>query len=138
MKRGDRSSTRRSKSQTRLLAYDLCSYSILMGLIAVSRTPPPPPPERPSSHFFRPDLCRSCRWGCGGLGTRVQECRSAPRRSRTLRRERSGPHAGLRRDTSISHIDIIPMFYLSPCNSFYISGLCSLASVQSQPRDTGL
>lgn len=30
------------------------------------------------------------------------------------------------------------MFYLSPCNSFYILGLCSLASVQSQPRDTGL
>lgn len=34
--------------------------------------------------------------------------------------------------------DIIPVFYLSPCNSFYISGLCSLAPVQSQPRDTGL
>lgn len=30
------------------------------------------------------------------------------------------------------------MFYLSPCNSFYILGLCSLASIQSQPRDTGL
>ena len=30
------------------------------------------------------------------------------------------------------------MFYLSPCNSFYILGLCSLASSQSQPRDTGL
>lgn len=41
-------------------------------------------------------------------------------------------------NTSISHTDIIPMFYLSPCNSFYILGLCSLASVQSQPRDTGL
>lgn len=39
---------------------------------------------------------------------------------------------------SISHTDIIPMFYLSPCNSFYILGLCSLAFVQSQPRDTGL
>lgn len=34
--------------------------------------------------------------------------------------------------------DIIPVFYLSPCNSFYISGLCSLEPVQSQPRDTGL
>lgn len=41
-------------------------------------------------------------------------------------------------DTSISHTDIIPVFYLSPCNSFYILGLCSLACVQSQPRDTGL
>lgn len=30
------------------------------------------------------------------------------------------------------------MFYLSPCNSFYILGLCSLASIQSQPRETGL
>lgn len=41
-------------------------------------------------------------------------------------------------NASISHTDIIPMFYLSPCNSFYILGLCSLASIQSQPRDTGL
>ena len=41
-------------------------------------------------------------------------------------------------NASFSHTDIIPMFYLSPCNSFYILGLCSLASIQSQPRDTGL
>lgn len=41
-------------------------------------------------------------------------------------------------NTSISHTDIIPVFYLSPCNSFYILGLCSLASAQSQPWDTGL
>lgn len=41
-------------------------------------------------------------------------------------------------NTSISHTDIIPLFYLSSCNSFYILGLCSLASIQSQPRDRGL
>ena len=41
-------------------------------------------------------------------------------------------------NASISHIDIIPMFYLSACNSFYILGLCSLAFIQSQPRDIGL
>lgn len=41
-------------------------------------------------------------------------------------------------NASISHTDIIPVFYLSPCNSFYILGLCSLAFIQSQPRDTGL
>lgn len=41
-------------------------------------------------------------------------------------------------NASISHTDIIPMFYLSPCNSLYILGLCSLAFIQSQPRDTGL
>lgn len=41
-------------------------------------------------------------------------------------------------NASISHTDIIPVFYLSPCNSFYILGLCSLASVQSQPQDTVL
>lgn len=41
-------------------------------------------------------------------------------------------------NASISHTDIIPVFYLSPCNSFYILGLCSLAFIQSLPRDTGL
>lgn len=41
-------------------------------------------------------------------------------------------------NASISHTDIIPVFYLSPCNSLYILGLCSLAFIQSQPRATGL
>ncbi len=72
---------------------------------------------------------------------------SSVHRCRTAGQHPTGPGCWNRRDkpahmqnynASISHTDIIPMFYLSPCNSFYILGLCSLASIQSQPRDTGL
>lgn len=134
---GGHSSTRRSKSQTRLLAYDLCSYSILMGLIAVSRTPPPHPrPERPFSLPFPGPTYAGPVGGAGNKGAGMRA--STPQVQDAETGEIRPTYAGLRRDTSISHIDIIPMFYLSPCNSFYISGLCSLASVQSQPWDTGL
>lgn len=136
---GGHSFTQRSKSQTLVLACVLGSNSILRGLIAVSSTPRSvcPVPLSP----VPPTVRQPCRPVCGArrrLGTQVQDCGAAPRRPAMLNQERAGPHAGLCRDTSISHIDIIPMFYLSPCNSFYISGLCSLASFQSQPRDTGL
>lgn len=70
-RRGGHSSTRRSKSQTRLLAYDLCSYRILMGLIAVSRTPQ----EAVLSHFpYGPMLVLSAglrRAGNTGAGVRA-------------------------------------------------------------------
>lgn len=143
-KRRGHSFTQRSKSQTRVLACVLASSSILRGLIAVSNPRPPPPSVCPVPLFPQSHLrCDSPSVLSVGLAADGWEhrCRTAglhPTGPGMLEQERAGPHAGLHRDTSISHIDIIPMFYLSPCNSFYISGLCSLASVQSQPRDTGL
>lgn len=136
---GGHSFTQRSKSQTWVLVCVLGSNTILRGLIAVSSTPRSvcPVPLSPVPPTVR-QPCRPVCGACRRLGTQVQDCRAAPCRPWKLKQERASPHAGLCRDTSISHIDIIPMFYLSPCNSFYISGLCSLAPVQSQPRDTGL
>lgn len=81
------------------------------------------------------------------LGSASKAPGSSEHRCRTAGLQPTGPGCWNRRgepahmqnyNASISHTDIIPMFYLSPCNSFYILGLCSLASIQSQPRDTGL
>ncbi|MED6250475.1 hypothetical protein ATANTOWER_018623 [Ataeniobius toweri] len=71
------------------------------------------------------------------LSRQVQDCRAAAHRPRILKRKRRAAHMQ-NYNALISYTEIIPVFYLSPCNSFYILGLCSLAFIQSLPRDTGL
>lgn len=72
------------------------------------------------------------------LGAQVQDCRATAQRPWMQKKMRGKPAHIQNYNASISHTDIIPVFYLSPCNSFYILGLCSLAFIQSQPWDTGL
>ena len=145
----------RLKLKTWVLASDLADTAF-WGLIAVSSTPnqsvlshfslpalppplPPPLPPLPPWHIQYSSLLLFHSVS-KAPGSSVHRCRTAGLHPTGpgCWNGRGKPAHMQNYSASISHTDIIPMFYLSPCNSFYILGLCSLASVQSQPRDTGL